>query len=260
MPPTRGTTAQAQLRPTASVSAQVTRKLSIPLLIGLLCLALAGVAIAREAVGTAGNDTLRGTDGPDQLYGEAGADTLVALGGDDYVEGGPGADAIAGGPGVDLVIAGTRNDSIRGDAGRDSVYAGHGNDAVSGGRDGDTLLGQAGHDRLGGGGGPDRIWGGSGADRLAGQSGNDYLTASAQSLVHGGDDDDKVYLHDEGGSVRPLAHASGYEVHGGAGTDSIDARDGRKSSVDCGSGSDRAYLDPGDRTRGCERRIERPRR
>ncbi len=237
----------------------MTRELSIPLLIGLLCLALAGVAIAKEAVGTPGNDTLRGSDGPDQLYGEAGADTLLALGGDDYVEGGPGADAIFGGPGVDLLIAGTRNDSIRGDAGRDSVYAGHGNDAVSGGSAGDTILGQAGHDRLHGGAGHDRVWGGSGADRLDGESGDDSLTASAQSLVDGGDDDDKIYLHDEGGSVAPLAHASGYEVHGGAGNDSIDARDGRKSSVHCGSGSDRAYLDPADRTRGCERRTERPR-
>ena len=103
------------------------------------------------------------------------------------------------------------------------------------------------------------MWGGSGADRLAGQSGDDYLTASAQSLVDGGYDDDKVYLHDRGGSVPPLAHASGYQVHGGPGNDLIDARDGRKSSVDCGPGSDRAYLDPGDRTRGCERRSERPR-
>ncbi len=250
----------AQLRPPATVSAQVTRKLSIPLLIGLVCLVLAGVAIAKTAVGTPGDDTIRGSDGPDQLYGEAGADTLLALGGDDYIEGGPGADAIVGGPGVDLLIAGTRSDSVLGDAGRDSVYAGHGNDRVSGGPDGDTLLGQAGHDRLGGGGGPDRMWGGSGADRLGGESGDDYLTASAQSLVDGGDDDDKLYLHDEGGSVPSLAHPSGYPVHGGPGTDSIDARDGRKSSVDCGSGLDRAYVDPGDRTRACERRIESARR
>lgn len=238
----------------------MTRKLSIPLLIGLLCLALAGVAIAKTAVGTPGNDVLRGSDGPDQLYGEAGADTLLALRGDDYVESGPGADAIVAGPGVDLLIAGTGNDSIRGDAGQDSIYAGHGNDAVAGGLGGDTVLGQVGNDRLGGGGGRDRIWGGSGADRLGGGSGDDYLTASTQSLVNGGDDDDKIYLHDEGGSVPRLAHASGYEVHGGSGLDSIDARDGRKSSVDCGSGSDRAYLDPGDRTRGCERRIARARR
>lgn len=237
----------------------MTRKVSIPLLLGLLCLALAGVAIAKEAVGTPGNDTLRGSDGPDQLYGEAGADRLLALGGDDYVEGGPGADAIVGGSGVDLLVSGTGTDRIRGDAGRDHAYAGHGNDAVSGGPNGDTLLGQAGHDRLRGGTGPDRMWGGSGADRLTGESGDDYLSASAQSLVDGGDDDDEIHLHDEGGSVAPLAHASGYEVRGGAGTDSIDARDGRDSSVDCGSGSDRAYVDPGDRTRGCERRIGRAR-
>jgi Ca2+-binding RTX toxin-like protein len=258
-PPARGQTVEAQLPPAATVSEDVTRKLSIPLLIGLLCLALAGVAIAREAVGTPGNDVLRGGDGPDQLYGEAGADTLLALGGDDYVEGGPGADAIVGGPGVDLLIAGTRNDSVRGDAGRDSVYAGQGNDRVSGGPDGDTLLGQVGHDRLRGGGGPDRMWGGSGADRVDGESGNDYLTASAESLMDGGYDDDRIYLHNEGGVARPLADASGFATHGGPGNDSIDARDGRSSSVDCGPGSDRAYLDPGDRTRGCERRIERPR-
>lgn len=243
----------------AAVSAQVTHKLSISLLVGLICLALAGVAIARTAVGTPGNDLLRGSEGPDQLYGEAGGDSLLALGGDDYVEGGPGADALVGGPGVDLLIAGTGRDSIRGEAGKDSVYAGHGSDAVSGGPDGDTLLGQAGHDRLRGGGGPDRVWGGSGADRLGGESGNDYLAASAQSLLDGGDGDDKLYLHDEGGSVPALADSSVYQVHGGGGTDSIDARDGRESSVDCGPGSDRAYVDPADRTRACERRIERPR-
>ena len=250
----------AQLRPAAAVSAQVSRTLAICLLMGLVCLALAGVAIAKTAVGTDGNDTLRGSEGPDQLYGEAGADTLLALGGDDYVEGGPGADAIIGGPGVALLIAGTRNDRGRGEAGRDSVYGGHGNDAVSGGPNGDTLLGQVGHDRLRGGGGPDRVWGGSGADRLGGESGDDYLTASAQSLVDGGDDDDRIYLHDEGGSVPSLADSSGYEVHGGSGADSIDARDGRRSSVDCGPGSDLAYVDSGDRTRACERRIERARR
>ncbi|MDQ4071946.1 MAG: hypothetical protein M3088_03580 [Actinomycetota bacterium] len=237
----------------------MTRTLAICLLMGLVCLALAGVAIAKTAVGTDGNDLLRGSDGPDQLYGEAGGDTLLALGGDDYVEGGPGADALVGGPGVDLLIAGTGKDSIRADAGKDSVYAGHGDDAVSGGPDGDTLLGQVGRDRLRGGGGPDRVWGGSGADRLGGEAGDDYLTASAQSLVDGGDDDDRIYLHDEGGSVPSLAHPSGYQVHGDSGADSIDARDGRRSSVDCGPGSDRAYVDPGDRTRACERRIERAR-
>ncbi len=238
----------------------MTRKLSIPLLTGLLCLALAGVAIAKVAVGTPGNDTLRGSDGPDQLYGEGGDDTLDALGGDDYVEAGPGQDTIRGGRGVDLLLGGTSNDSIGGDAGQDSVYAGHGEDRVSGGHHGDTILGQVGHDRLAGGGGPDRIWGGSGADRLVGGPGKDYLSASAQSLVDGGDHDDKVYIHDHGGSVRPLVHPSGYQVHGGLGNDSIDARDGRRSYLDCGSGFDRAYVDPGDRARGCERRVEGARR
>ena len=230
------------------------RKVSIPLLIGLLCFALAGVAIAKDAVGTPGNDTLRGSDGPDQLYGEGGHDTLEALRGDDYVEAGPGADLVFGGGGVDLLLGGTSHDTIRGDAGQDTVYAGHGNDRVWGGPDGDRLLGQAGHDDLAGGGGPDRIWGGTGADRLSGGSGNDYLTASAQSLVSGGDNDDTIFIHREGGSVARLL-AAGYELRGGLGNDSIDARDGRTSFVDCGSGSDRAYVDARDRTRGCERRI-----
>ena len=42
--------------------------------------------------------------------------------------------------------------------------------------------------------------------------------------------------------------------HGGPGGDIVDAANGyRGETVNCGTGVDTAFIDPGDRTKGCER-------
>jgi hypothetical protein len=47
---------------------------------------------------------------------------------------------------------------------------------------------------------------------------------------------------------------------GGAGNDTISARNGKRETVDCGAGKrDKATVDRRDKTRGCEK-VRRPRR
>lgn len=95
-------------------------------------------------------------------------------------------------------------------------------DLLRGGGGHDCLLGGPGDDRLIGGAGHDRLTGGTGADRLAGGSGVNRYDA-------------------------------------GAGNDVVEAANGRAELVSCGSGRDRARVDPGDRVRGCERVTRRRR-
>ena len=50
------------------------------------------------------------------------------------------------------------------------------------------------------------------------------------------------------------------KLFGGAGNDTLDARDGKRDTVDCGAGRrDLARVDRRDRVRRCER-VKRPRR
>ncbi len=79
----------------------------------------------------------------------------------------------------------------------------------------DKLLGTSGNDVIRGLGGADRIVGLGGRDRLYGGPGRD-------------------------------------RIYGGSGPDTIFARGGGADFVDCGSGRDRAHVDPRDRVRRCE--------
>jgi hypothetical protein len=78
---------------------------------------------------------------------------------------------------------------------------------------------------------------------LATLDGNDSVTLAGAppSVVHGGDGDDAIV----GG---PAAD----RLHGDAGNDRIDARDGHADVVDCGAGDDRAQLDAIDTAVDCE--------
>jgi hypothetical protein len=90
----------------------------------------------------------------------------------------------------------------------------------------DRLVGTNGPDELRGLAGNDHITGRGGDDRLSGGAGNDHLT--------GGRGTDTLL--------------------GGSGNDVLSARDGRRDTVDCGTGRrDRAIVDQRDRVRGCER-------
>lgn len=98
-------------------------------------------------------------------------------------------------------------------------------DIVFGYGGGDRIRGAGGHDCLLGGRGNDKLLGEAGDDRLTGGSGNDVLT---------------------GGSG-----TNGYDA--GRGNDLVIAANGRRETVRCGPGKDRARVDRSDRAFGCER-------
>jgi Ca2+-binding RTX toxin-like protein len=98
--------------------------------------------------------------------------------------------------------------------------------AASGTGGNDTIDGGAGNDKLYGGVGDDVLSGGKGNDSLYGGRGNDKLTG--------------------GPGVNKYS--------GGDGNDSINARNGKKETVDCGAGKkDSATVDKRDKVNGCEK-------
>lgn len=116
------------------------------------------------------------------------------------------------------------NDSLKGTTGGDKIDGGKGNDKIDGGKGNDTLSGGTGNDSLKGGVGNDNLSGGTGNDSLDGGAGNDKLS--------GGPGTDKY--------------------KGGAGNDNVNSKDGKKETVDCGAGKDKATVDKSDVTKGCE--------
>ena len=112
-------------------------------------------APACSAVGTDGNDAIRGT---------ANGDVLCAFDGNDRVLGLGGGDVLAGGPGNDDLVGGSGKDEISGAGHDDRIDAGKGDDDVDAGSGHDVLSGAAGKDDLDGGGDRDRIDGGAGDD------------------------------------------------------------------------------------------------
>jgi len=106
-------------------------------------------------------------------------------------------------------------------------------DRLDGGPGGDLILAFGGADRVRGRDGHDCLIGSSGRDRLLGEDGFDRLS--------GGRGGDRL----DGG---PGANA--YDA--GPGNDRVNARNGRRETVRCGPGDDRARVDRSDRARGCE--------
>jgi hypothetical protein len=186
---------------------------------------IAGPVAARAATvtGTPGPDVLVGTSHADTLSGGAGDDRLRGRGGDDVLDGGPGSDDLSGGPGVDAVVY----------PGPDPVTVtidDLANDGPSGAHDNvQTDV--------------EDVYGGSGPDRLVGSAGD--------NMLDGGAGDDVI----DGG-------AGADQLFGGPGNDRLEARDGRRDTVDCGPGADIAIVDTLDVTHHCElvdRRPVRPR-
>ncbi|HEX6653803.1 MAG TPA: FG-GAP-like repeat-containing protein [Thermoleophilaceae bacterium] len=98
-------------------------------------------------------------------------------------------------------------------------------DRLTGTVAGDALKGLRGNDVLSGLAGDDCLSGGPGRDRLSGGPGNDTLSGGP-------------------GTNR---------YSGGSGKDRINARNHVNEKIRCGPGKDRARVDPGDKTFGCER-------
>jgi hypothetical protein len=170
-------------------------------------------------------------DGPLVVTSDAAGNVVIIppLFDDEGGAGGGGGDYGSGDPTEPQRTGGCKN-ALEGTSGPDSLV---------GGGTGDVIFGFGGDDRIEGRGGHDCLVGGPGDDILRGQDGYDLLT--------GGPGDDRLV----GG---PGANA--YDA--GPGRDFVDARNGRRELVRCGSGRDRARLDKSDRARSCER-VSRPR-
>lgn len=111
-------------------------------------------------------------------------------------------------------------------------------DVLDGEPGGDLILALGGADRARGRGGHDCLVGGTGPDRLLGEGGSDRLTGgSGADLLDGG----------------PGRNA----FDAGSGDDRVEARNGRRETIRCGSGDDRARVDGNDRVRRCEH-VARP--
>lgn len=119
-------------------------------------------------------------------------------------------------------------------------FGGPGPDRMFGTAGGDSIQGLGGADRLFGLAGDDCLFGGAGNDRLSGGPGNDRLSGAAGNDV-----------------LRGGPGVNAYSA--GAGNDRVYSRDGAAQTVFCGAGRDSAWVDAGDRPRGCER-VLRPRR
>jgi Ca2+-binding RTX toxin-like protein len=148
------------------------------------------------------------------------------------------------------------NDKIKGTSAGETICGLLGNDVIKalGGNDvvfGDKCNVQAktagakaasgGNDTVHGGAGNDKIYGAAGADKLTGGSGNDTLV--------GGAGNDKL---DGGSGVN--------SYNGGPGNDTINARNGKRETIDCGPGKkDSATVDKADTVRGCEK-VKRAKR
>jgi RTX calcium-binding nonapeptide repeat (4 copies)/Thrombospondin type 3 repeat len=146
-----------------------------------------------------------------------------ATSGNDKLTGDNLANVICGLAGNDTVNGLGGNDTLWGDACNDktksltAAAASDGNDVLNGGDGNDKLYGAGGNDTLNGGKGNDKLFGGGGNDKLNGGPGTNTYS-------------------------------------GGAGNDTVNARNGKKETVDCGSGKkDVATVDKKDKVKGCEK-------
>jgi Ca2+-binding RTX toxin-like protein len=134
-------------------------------------------------------------------------------------------DLLVGGAGKDVLSGGGGDDCLRGRAAGDRLSGGDGHDSVSGEAGNDSLSGGEGKDSLSGGAGNDTISGGNGNDRLGGGTGNDKINGGQGLNTYSG----------------------------GSGNDNIIAANGRRESIDCGSGKkDKVRADRTDSVRNCE--------
>jgi Ca2+-binding RTX toxin-like protein len=153
-----------------------------------------------------------------------------ATAGDDVLNGTAAGETICGLAGNDTINGLGGNDTLFGDAcGKKAkpvffaLVTTDGNDVLNGGDGNDTLYGAGGNDKLNGGKGNDRLFAGGGNDTLTGGAGVNTYKA-------------------------------------GAGNDVVNARNGKKETIDCGAGKkDKATVDKKDKVRGCET-VKRARR
>ena len=233
-----------------------------------------------------GNDTIKGWLTNEVLRGGAGDDEIQGSGGNDHIEGGegndmlhpdtykdPGNDYVDGGPGLDTVddwtipssnynpplavsMDGVANDGRPSVGEADNVLnvekiESHVSGSLVGGAGDDeftvyanldegnsTLVGNGGNDKLTAGDYEDALDGGAGNDTITGGLGNDTLT--------GGPGQDRIFADATG------SHCSWYTCKVPFGNDVVNAKDGEADTIDCGVGTDTAYVDAIDTVANCE--------
>lgn len=121
----------------------------------------------------------------------------------------------------------------------------NGADTIIGTADNDSINGLKGNDRIDGLAGDDVLIGSYGHDTLIGGTGEDSLYGKAGS--------DTIYLDQE--TTSPGGEARKDHAFGGPNNDTIYAQDGVRDHIDCGGGTDTAFVDPVDLTSGCENEI-----
>ncbi len=191
----------------------------------------AGVDVAVQLDGGAGDDRLTAGGGPVVFTGGAGNDQLVGGPAEDHLQGGEGDDTLIGGSGNDLLEAGSGDDYVDGGRNDDVILGGEGNDVLVGGFGADTLEGSDGDDVLDGERGDDLLRGGLGADQISGGRGSDVIEGGGGDDVllgqEGSDTIDGGEGHDviDGGELNDViaAGAGSDTIHGGTGNDQIDA-------------------------------------
>lgn len=224
----------------------------------------AGIVTLRTHCGNVlpalGGRAFVGTETGDRALGGPEADLVAGHGGDDCLSGGGGVDRMKGGQGNDLLSGGAGGDVLLGNDGNDTLRGGDGIDHLSGGEGADVLSGGAGDDVARGGGGVDTLRGDAGADLLLGDAGIDTILGGAgDDHLIGGSGDDRI----EGGpGSDTLSGGAGRDVllagpgrgvlYGGPGDDRLDAVNGVRDVVDCGTGTDRARVDLVDLVQHCD--------
>ena len=163
--------------------------------------------VSATAIGSRGNDILRGGSSDDHLIGGSGNDRLY---------GGGGNDDLRGGDDDDRLVGGSDDDTIKGGKGNDQLLGGNGVDKLFGAAGFDQLFGHKGDDALFGGGQDDRIYGGAGNDTASGGGGKDWIRGfEGDDTLIGGTGDD-ILLGDDGDD----------ELHGRAGNDLVNGDHG----------------------------------
>jgi Ca2+-binding RTX toxin-like protein len=220
-----------------------------------------------NAVGSAGDDYIRGTAGANKIDGGAGNDTI---------EGGLGNDELIGGTGVDKIsydfstvgvtfdlskttaqITGVGRDkvsgfeNIDGSAFADVLIGDKNANSINGGKGNDIIQGGLGADQLSGGDGNDILRGGLGDDVLLGDAGND--TASFSDIKTGvlanlnGGNGTATYLNGAKTETDTLDQIE--NLIGGSGHDSLEG-DEFDNVIEGGAGNDELRGDEGSETIG----------
>ena len=206
----------------------------------------------------------------ENVFAGSNADTVTGNDGDNDLSGGGTSTLLAGGPGNDTFgAAGTVTYAaapgpvhVNLESG---VATGEGTDDVSavtrviGSPFGDTIIGRSGTIVISGGLGDDVLVGQS-QNVVNGDAGNDRITLTAGGTANGGADDDTLIalafvstLNGDAGNDTFILGGGLHVVNGGIGTDTIDGRNERTDTIDCGADADVVHADQGDTVNGnCE--------